>query len=219
MGKEMINELENEIKLMFHLENSGHDLYHARRVYNLSKIIQEKEEGDKLIITASSYLHDIHRIIQNETREYCSPKDSLSRIKPILDKIGIPEDKKANILHCIEFHEEYGFSERGKTVTDIETLILQDADNLDSTGAIGIARACMYGGAHEIPLWIPELPFNMGPYDETHNDISNIHHFYSKLLKLKDNMNTETAKKIAEKRNKFMELFLKQFFKEWKGEK
>ena len=41
---------------------------------------------------------------------------------------------------------------------------------------------------------------------------------YSKLLKLKDNMNTETAKKTARKRHKYLEAFLDEFFKEWQGE-
>ncbi len=218
MEGKMLNKLENEIKSICHLENSGHDLHHAKRVYNLSKTIQEKEGGDKLVIKVSSYLHDSHRIIQNETGEYCSPKDSLSQVKLILDKVGVPESKKVNILHCIEFHEEYGFSERGKTVTDIETLILQDADNLDAIGAIGIARAFMYGGANKIPIWIPELPFDRKYFDESQGDISEIHHFYSKLLRLKDNMNTKTGKQIAEPKHKFMEQFLEQFFKEWKGE-
>ncbi len=218
MKKNISNKLKNEIKSIFHLESSGHDMHHARRVYNLSKTIQKKECGDKLVIGVSSYLHDTHRIIQNETGEYCSPKDSLSQVKLILDKVGVPEDKKTDILHCVEFHEEYGFSERGKTVTDIETLILQDADNLDAIGAIGIARAFMYGGAHKIPIWIPELPFDRKYFDESQNDISEIHHFYGKLLKLKDNMNTKTGKQMAEERHQFMKQFLDQFFKEWSGE-
>jgi uncharacterized protein len=46
-----------------------------------------------------------------------------------------------------------------------------------------------------------------------------INHFYEKLLLLEDKMNTETAKKIAQERHKFMELFLSQFYAEWDGEK
>jgi uncharacterized protein len=45
-----------------------------------------------------------------------------------------------------------------------------------------------------------------------------INHFYGKLLLLKDLMNTETARKIAEGRHKYMEEFLKKFYKEWEGE-
>ena len=66
-------------------------------------------------------------------------------------------------------------------------------------------------------MWIPEKPFNRDRFDESEKDPSTIHHFYSKLLKLKENMNTETAKKMAESRHRFMEEYLDRFFKEWEG--
>ena len=216
--QEIINKLGKEIKLMFHSESSGHDIYHLRRVLNLALHLQEKEGGDKEIIAISAFLHDIHRIMQKETGKFCSPENSLLKIKQICKKIKIPKFKLTKILHCIEFHEQYDFSEEGKTTNDIETLILQDADNLDALGAIGIGRTFTFGGLNKLPLWKPERPFDRETFDESKKDYSTIHHFYSKLLKLKDNMNTKTALKMASKRHKFMECFLDEFFKEWKGE-
>ncbi len=85
---------------------------------------------------------------------------------------------------------------------DIETLILQDADNLDAIGAIGIGRTFTYGGSHGITLWAPEIPLNSeGSYDESMiHDPSTIHHFYHKLFRLDENMNTNVSKEIAIKR-------------------
>jgi len=217
--KEIIQELEEEIKELFHNESSGHDIYHLKRTLNNALALQEKEGGDKLIIAVSAFLHDIHRIIQKETGKFCSPKDSLPKVKEILDKTKLSEEQKEKILHCIEYHEEYNFTENGKTVDDIETLILQDADNLDAIGAVGIGRTFSFGGSHNVTMWVPEKPFDRATFDESERDPSIVHHFHSKLLKLKDNMNTETAKKIANKRHEFMEAFLEEFFDEWNGKK
>ncbi|MBU1974808.1 MAG: HD domain-containing protein [Nanoarchaeota archaeon] len=217
--EQIIKQLEDEIKTRFHKESSGHDMYHLKRVLNNAMTIQEKEGGDRLIIAVSAFLHDIHRIIQQETGKFCSPKDSLVQVKEILDKTNLSEVQKTNVLHCIEFHEEYAFSDTGKTVNDIETLVLQDADNLDGIGAIGIGRTFTFGGANKVVMWVPEQPFNRDTFDESEKDHSTIHHFHSKLLKLKDNMNTETAKKMANDRHNFMETFLQEFFDEWEGKK
>ncbi len=215
----IIDQLEEDIKELFNQDSTGHDIYHLRRVLNLALHLQKKEGGDKLVIAVAAFLHDVHRIIQKESGKYCSPRDSLPKIKEILDRTCLSQTQKEKIMHCIEFHEEYGFSKDGKSVSDIETLILQDADNLDAMGAIGIGRTFAFGGAHNLPLWIPEKSFDRETFDESKKDHSTIHHFHSKLLKLKDDMNTKTAKTMALKRHKFMEAFLKEFFAEWEGKK
>jgi len=199
-------------------DSSGHDIFHAKRVFNLVMRMRKEDGGDRLVLGLAALLHDTHRIIQNRTKKYCSPKKSLPTIKKFLSKLKLPADKISRILHCIEFHEEYGFAKGGKTVSDIEALILQDADNLDAMGALGIARALLYSGAHGQAAWDPRKPVIKRPYDDAMLvDASAIHHFYNKLLRLKNNMNTATAKKIAEKRHKFMESYLQEFFDEWEG--
>lgn len=217
--KKIIKTLENEITGSFIGETSGHDIYHLKRVLNLALLLQKKEGGDKLVIVVASFLHDLHRIIEKETGKFCSPKDSLPKVKEIINKIKLSDEQEKKVLHCIEYHEEYNFSKKGKSVSDIETLVIQDADNLDAMGAVGIGRTFAFGGAHSVGMWLPESPFKRKHFDENKKDISTIHHFYSKLLKLKDNMNTKTGKNIANQRHKFMELFLKEFFDEWDGKK
>lgn len=215
--EKIFKSVENAVSEMFKSESSGHDINHLKRVFNIALHIQGIEGGDKLVIGTSALLHDVHRLMEKETGTFCPPKDSLGTIEKIVNQTIFPKDKIKNVLHCIEFHEEYGFSEAGITVNDLETLILQDADNLDAIGAIGIGRTFSFGGSHKVPMWVPEKPFDRNTFDESLKDPSTIHHFYSKLLKLKDNMNTTTGKKMAIKRHDFMELFLKQFFGEWEG--
>lgn len=82
---------------------------------------------------------------------------------------------------------------------------MQDADRLDAIGALGIARAFNYGGFRNNILYDPD----------DSDSPSTINHFYEKLLILKDRMNTETAKRIAMERHEFMEIYLKEFYREW----
>lgn len=215
----IIQQLNKEIKEAFSGESSGHDIYHLQRTLNIALTIQEREGGDRLVVAVAAYLHDIHRIIQKESGAFCSPKDSLPKVKELLDLTSLTQEQKERILHCIEFHEEYDFSHEGKSVSDIETLVLQDADNLDAIGAIGVGRTFAFGGANGVTMWDPERPIDREVFDESEKDPSTIHHFHSKLLKLKDNMNTATAKKMADERHRFMELFLQEFLDEWDGKK
>lgn len=213
-----VNLLEPKIREMFKSESSGHDIDHLQRVFKLALHLQRKEGGDKLVIGVAAYLHDIHRLTEKETSKFYPPKESLPVIEQLLEGVNFPTKKIGMVLHCIEFHEEYGFSDVGKTVEDLETLILQDADNLDAIGAIGIGRTFTFGGANNIPMWVPGKPFDRKTYDESVRDPSTLHHFHSKLLKLGENMNTETAKQMAGERHKFMEEFVDRFIREWNGE-
>ena len=208
--------LEKQIIHLFKNESGGHDIYHLKRVLGLALILQKKEGGDILVIAISAFLHDIHRIISNKNKKYCSPKESLSVIYKILKKVNFPNEIIPKVLHCIEYHEEYSFTKRGKTVSDIETLILQDADNLDAIGAMGIGRVFSYCGAHNIPMWDPHVPLKRDFKEHIH-DAPALNHIYAKLLLLKDNMNTRTAKELAKDRHDYVDNFLKRFLKEWRG--
>lgn len=79
-----------------------------------------------------------------------------------------------------------------------------------------MARTFAYGGSKSRILHIlnekPRDNMNFGEYSTSYG--TTINHFYEKLLKLKDLMNTEAAKRIAESRHKYMENFLTEFLNE-----
>lgn len=211
--------LQAMLKERFQDEASGHDIYHLFRVDLLARRIQAAEGGNNLVICVAALVHDLHRILGTGNKTYCSPKNSLPEVEKLIEPLGLDQEIITKVLHCVEYHEEYNFSEDGKHAIDLETLILQDADNLDAMGAIGIGRSFAFMGAHGKPLWLPDVPVDRPFYDESEMDISTIHHFYHKLLKLKDNMNTATGKQLAIERNAYMERFLEEFLAEWEGKR
>ena len=106
-----------------------------------------------------------------------------------------------------------------RTFNSKELDVVQDADRLDALGAVGIARTFNYGGFKNRALYDPSIPPNLNMTKEQYKNSSapTINHFYEKLLLLKDLMNTETGKKIAQERHDFMVTFLNQFYQEWEG--
>lgn len=219
MNKQTIIDKAKEIiKAEFISESSGHDWWHAYRVWQNAKILCKQENVDSFVPELAALTHDIHRIMQNDSGKYCLPVESLSKIRILLEQAKVPESDIESVLHCVEFHEEYNFSTTGKSATDIETLIVQDADNLDAVGAIGIGRCFAYCGTYNIPMWDPEIALPKGKYDETIHDQTALHHFYNKLFRLKDSMNTKSAKIIAEHRHKVMKEYVDEFMNQWNGE-
>ena len=219
MLENYINLLRPKVKEIFSKDSSGHDIGHLERTMNNALFLQKHEGGDELVIGVSAFLHDIHRVIQDEQEKYCSPKESLPIIKELLNKINFPMDKIDKVLHAIEYHEVYNWHIQEKQTTDLETLILQDADNLDAIGAIGIARTFSYGGAHGIIMYDPDVPLNENNdyAEENGNDESTIHHFYHKLFKLGEHMNTKTAEVLANEKTEFMKKYVDEFIKDWNG--
>ena len=122
-----------------------------------------------------------------------------------------------NHIRTIIKHVSYkgGFAQ--DQISSIEFQIVQDADRLDAIGAIGIARAFNYGGFKNRPIHDPEQALRDYKNSEAYHqsDAPTINHFYEKLLKLKELMNTATGKTLANERHTYMLQFLDQFFREW----
>ncbi len=204
------------LKLLENNKTGGHDINHFKRTMRLALYIQNIEGGDPLIIGISSFLHDIHRLMQQEKGKYITPLESIPEVKKIINnaKLDLKEEQINKILYAIEHHEDYNWN--GQNVDDINTLILQDADNLDAIGAIGIGRAFGYSAINNQVMYDETISFeDFNGYEEKIKDISTIHFFHNKLVKLGENMNTDTAKEIAKERIQFINKFIDQFIKEW----
>lgn len=196
-------------------EPTGHDWWHVSRVVTLSAKICEVEQGDPLRVELTALLHDVFD-------EKFYDGDTADALNSLLDSLGIrsalPEEVwRGIIFDVVHLGYKGGFS---APPLSHEGNIVQDADRLDAIGAVGIARAFAYGAAKGQEIYNPESGFvevcTAAEYRNVNR--STINHFYEKLLLLRDRMNTETARKIAERRHRFMEAYLAEFFSEWDGE-
>lgn len=205
-------------------DSTGHDMHHLWRVCRLGVRIAEAEGADVDVVGAAALTHDLHRV-RGANDEFVHPEETLPEVTDILRDAGFPEDKLDETLHCVAVHEEYDFEAAPDEAETLEAEIVQDADNLDAIGAVGVARAFAFGGVHGNLLWDPEreLPDGDDHYDKSGSDDhdgpgSTLHHFHSKLLRLRDAMNTETGRELAEPRHEFLEDYLERFEAEWMGD-
>jgi len=210
--KEIIKNVKEYVKRNFEGESTGHDWWHSWRVWKLSKKINQKEGGDLFIIELSALLHDVADYKFHDG----STKKGLKKVKILLEGLGVEEKKINKICHIIKNISFKGAGVRDKLKTK-EGRIVQDADRLESLGAIGIARTFAYGGFLKREIHNPDIKskFHKSFKDYREYRGTSINHFYEKKLLLKKRLNTKTAKRIAEKRHQFLKNYLKQFFKEW----
>lgn len=193
-------------------ESTGHDWWHHFRVWQLAKKINKNEGGNKFIIELSALIHDLADRKFNKGNY----KKGVENVRKYLMIHKLNEKDIGKILYIIKY---ISFSTRQPKNKSLELKIVQDADRLDALGAIGVARTFAYGSKINRPLYNPEIkPIkNITQKHYLNNKSTSVNHFYEKLFLIKNLMNTKTGKRMAEKRHKFLEKYLKEFMDEWKG--
>ena len=201
---EIIIKIKKYVKNICQNDSRGHDWWHIQRVYNNAMLINKEENADEFIIALTALMHDLY--------DYKFYKgDSTKALKDTLKKLEVYDDISQNDIENIVYNcANLGFSSNfvEKKELSLEGKIVQDADRLDALGAIGIARTFCYGGKVGRLMYDPENNelVNESEYKQNGSRTS-ISHFYDKLLKIKDMMNTDTARNIAEERHKYLKGF------------
>lgn len=194
---------------------SGHDWFHTERVWKLSKLIAATEECNLTVVELSALLHDV------ADAKFHNGDENLALVvaRDFLEKQNVDEGLVEQVLFIIQ---KISFKNRGEApeMLPIELKIVQDADRLDAIGAIGIARTFNFGGYKNNLMYHPDIQPNVAMSKEEYKQYNGttINHFYEKLLLLKDLMNTQKGKELAERRHHFMEMFLEEFYREWNVE-
>ena len=186
--KDTIDAAKEYIERLFAGNADGHGLDHSMRVYKNAMLLAETEPtADRFVVALSALLHDAddYKLFQTENNANARNFLKSANVDPETT------DRICEVINSVSFSKN-----KGKKPETIEGQIVQDADRLDAIGAIGIARTFAFGGKHNRSLE------------------SSIDHFHEKLLLLKDLLNTEKAKELAENRHRFMEQFLKEWEKE-----
>lgn len=208
-----LNNVKMYVKQKLSHDFSGHDMAHIERVVKLAqKILNHQPQANAFIVLMSAYLHDV--IDEKVTEDVDS---AIIELKEYLRSLKLTSAEISAIFDIIE-NMSYRKNLSQKATLSLEGQIVQDADRLDAIGAIGIGRTFYYGGnKHNImhdPNVPPRIKLDENNYKQTNTVIN---HFYEKLFLLKDMMNTDTAKQMAEKRHEILVKFVNQFEQEWLG--
>ena len=195
-------------------DGSGHDWWHIFRVWTVAKKIAVEEKAQVEIVELGALLHDIADWKFHDGDDSIGPAIA----REFLNNQNVEPNVSDSVVEIISTvsYKGAGVATPMKT---LEGKIVQDADRLDAIGALGIARTFAYGGYKNRLIYHPdEKPVLHESYEDyKKNEGHTINHFYEKLLLLKERMNTNTGKRIAEGRHKFMQSFLDQFYREWDG--
>lgn len=186
--------LEKRVKEILKNEPTGHDYYHAKRVLKNASLLLKEHGGNQDIVEVACLVHDL--IDRKLDDKY---KLSLNQLEDLLMNVSLSNEEIKVVIDIIS-RMSYSSNQR---FDYIEGQIVQDADRLDALGAIGIARTFAFGGNKQRLI-----------YDDKENQLTSVGHFYDKLLKLHELMNTSKAKAIALERTKFMKQFLEILKKE-----
>lgn len=209
---------ESYVKKQLAKDATGHDWYHIERVRRVAGLIAKSEGENPFVVDLMALLHEStdQKLIGKKTEA-----KALLEVRNLLTKKGLDENTTEEILYFINNQSYSKSGIKGEKIDSRAGQCAQDADRLEALGAIGIARCFAYNGKKGNPIYDPTVPpnINLSQKEYSQYKATSINHFYEKLLKLKDLMNTKAGKKLAEQRHKFMEQYLKEFFLEWEGKK
>ncbi|MDF4574332.1 HD domain-containing protein [Vibrio parahaemolyticus] len=188
--------------------DAAHDIEHVKRVVKTAKQLCDEENADIAIVLPAAYLHDCFTYPKDHPNRKQSSAIAAKKAIAYLESIQCPQHYHDAIAHAIEAHS---FSANIRPNT-LEAQIVQDADRLDALGAIGVTRCIQVSTHFNAQLYNDNDMF--AKERELNDKQFTVDHFQTKLFKIVDTMNTESAKLEANKRKAFMQTYLKQLHDE-----
>jgi len=219
LKKAVIKDIEEEARKYFKNASGCHDWSHVDRVRNLALHIGRKEKADLFVLEIAALLHDIGRKKEMKNKgKFCHAEIGFDLAEKILKRLNFNEKQISNICHCIITHR----FRNSHVPNSIEAKVLYDADKLDSIGAIGVARTCLFAGnAGSNTVYTgneKNIAKRKKDYSYTKEDSAYLE-FEVKLKHIKNKILTKTGKKIALDRHNYMKNYFKRMWQEVRGEK
>lgn len=182
----------------------SHDWLHIERVVKNCINLAKGSEANLRILIPAAVLHDVVNLPKDSKERSMASAMAAERSKTLLSDFGYDIEELNQIGQVIL---EHSFS-ANLAPTSIESAILQDADKLDSMGAIGVMRWTTVGTRMGASYYESSDPF--GEKRELNDIKYSLDHFEKKLLKLYSRLNTTQAKKEGTVRLEFFNSFLHQ---------
>ena len=192
---------------------SGHDHHHSERVWALARRLAADTPGAaSLIVELAALLHDV-----DDWKRRPPGGDDEGKTAACLAEVGVPGDVADRVLACIR---QTSFKSVDQPRPDtVDGRVVQDADRLDALGAVGLARLFAFGGSRGRIIHDPAVPPALGMDAAAYqaHEGTSVNHIYEKILHLRDLLNTEAARALAEERHRYVEAFLARLDDEWEG--
>lgn len=204
---------EFEIRCRSFLEAQGHadaahDISHITRVVKVAKQLAIEEGAELAIVIPAAWLHDCVSLPKNHPERHLASTMAGDKAVCFLTSINYPAEYYQAIHHAIRAHS---FS-ANIAPESLEAKIVQDADRLDALGAVGVARCMQVSGALNRTLYSLDDPFcEVRKPDDA---LYSVDHFYNKLFRIAQSLNTSSARTEGKRREAVMREFLNQLAQE-----
>lgn len=205
---------ENWLHASWPQDDKAHDIAHLRRVWQSAQRIMKGTDADPLVVITACYFHDVVNLPKNHPQRHLASSKAAVETRRILneDFPDFPVELHDAVAHAVQAHS---FS-AAITPETLEARIVQDADRLESLGAIGLARVFYTSGALGRALFDTEDPLGR---DRQLDDTSwTLDHFQKKLLRLPDTMQTAEGKRLAQHNVAFLVTYMAKLCAELQGD-
>lgn len=199
------------VKPFYTPDDPAHDWPHVGRVIASAKRLAEGEMVDLPCLLAAVCCHDIVNLPKNHPERSQASQLAAQRAAPLLMQSGFSNEEIKKIQQYII---EHSFS-KGLKPTSLEAAILQDSDRLDTLGAIGVLRCASVNTQMKSSFYEPFDP--LAESRELDDKKYMVDHYFVKIFKLPEMMNTTKGKTEALKRVDYMKGFLSTLMLEIKG--